>query len=159
MPAATWIAQRYVSVLVGVVLLSLGLVTGARAAQPLASQDTNIPDVVAEITKCPRKEGVLTIQMRLRNTGGSTTSFYAVDGRNYDQYYLISGSKKYFMLRDTEKTPLAPAPDGGGNIRVELAPGASWTWWAQYPAPPAEVTSITYYTPLAPPIEDVPVSD
>jgi hypothetical protein len=32
-------------------------------------------------------------------------------------------------------------------------------WYAKYPAPPAEVKKVSYYTRATPPFEDVPVSD
>jgi hypothetical protein len=63
------------------------------------------------------------------------------------------------VLRDSEQTPLAVATDGFGNLRVKLDPAGSWTWWAKYPAPPAEVKSVSYFMPVGPPLEDIPVSD
>lgn len=148
-------------------LVALGITGGllaagagpVRAAEALASQDTNLPGIGAEITRAHRKDGVLTIQMRLVNGSRSAQTFYVVDNRNYDAFYVVAKNKKYFVLRDSEKTPLAPPSDGGGGVRVKLEPGAAWTWWARYPAPPKEVTSISYFTPLTPPFEDVPITD
>lgn len=125
----------------------------------LASQDTNVAGVVGEIIECKRKEGVLTIKLRFRNTGAEKVSFYMIDGQNFDAQYVTAGSKKYFVLRDSEKVPLAPQPNSGGNISVNLEPNASWTWWAKYPAPPAEVKSVSYFTSVAPPFEDIPIAD
>lgn len=137
-----------------------GVVAGpGEAAEPLAVQDSNVEGVVAEITECRRKGGVLTVQMRLRNGSGSDQSFYVVNNRNYDAFYVVADNKKYFVLRDSEKTPLAPAADAGGGVRISLKKGASWTWWARYPAPPAEVKAVDYYTPLTPPFDGLPVSD
>ena len=125
----------------------------------LASQDTNVAGVVGEIVECKRKEGVLTIKLRFRNTGAQAASFYMIEGGNYDAQYVTAGSKKYFVLRDSEKVPLAPQPNPGGNISVSLAPEATWTWWAKYPAPPAEVKSVSYFTSVAPPFEDISITD
>jgi len=82
----------------------------------LASQDTNVAGVVGEIVECKRKEGVLTIKLRFRNTGAEEASFYMIGGGNYDAQYVTAGSKKYFVLRDSEKVPLARQPNPGGNI-------------------------------------------
>jgi hypothetical protein len=80
-----------------------------------------------------------------------------VDTRNFDAYYVLAGSKKYFILRDDEKVPLAPAASYDGSLGITIPKGGSWTWWAKYPAPPESQATITYITPLTPPFEDVPI--
>ncbi|MGQ0594410.1 MAG: hypothetical protein ACT4QB_17730 [Gammaproteobacteria bacterium] len=156
-------ARPGAAALLAAAMLVLSPATSAQAPPApgavLASQDTNVAGVVGEIVECKRKEGVLTIKLRFRNTGAEAASFYMIDGQNYDAQYVTAGSKKYFVLRDSEKVPLAPQPNGGGNIRVSLAPDATWTWWAKYPAPPAEVKSVSYFTSVAPPFEDIPITD
>jgi hypothetical protein len=122
-------------------------------------QETNIGGLVAEVTEVKRKEGVLTVKVRFRNTSAEKMHFYMVSSGNFDAQYVTAGSKKYFILRDSEKTPLAPQTDGGGNVGTSIAPGGAWTWWAKYPAPPPEVKSISYYTSVAAPIEDLPITD
>jgi hypothetical protein len=123
------------------------------------AQDVNgAPGVVAEIVQCKRAEGVLSIRMRLRNTGDKDASVHLISGNNYDQYYVTAGSKKYFVLRDSDKTPLAN-PSNFSNLVFDIAKGASVIWYAKYPAPPAEVKKVNYYTPVTPPFEDIPVTD
>lgn len=140
-----------------------GLALGAGLAwpqgAPLQTQDTNTAGVVAELTECKRSEGVLDIRLRLRNTSDAEVGFNVVGSRNYDSFYVVAAGKKHFVLRDSEKTPLAPAPDFGGSVHVELQKGGSYLWWAKYPAPPPAVKKITYVTPLGAPFEDVPISD
>lgn len=141
-----------------------GLVLGAAEwawtqGAPLQTQEINTAGVVAELTECRRSEGVLSIRLRFRNTTASRVSFWAIDGRNYDTYYVVAGGKKYFVLRDSEKTPLAVAAGGTGSLSVNLDKGGSFLWWAKYPAPPPEVRKITYMTPLGAPFENVPISD
>jgi hypothetical protein len=46
-----------------------------------------------------------------------------------------------------------------GGLSMGLEPGAQYTWWAKYPAPPEEVKAVTLYTTVAAPLEDIPVSD
>ncbi len=133
--------------------------TAPAAAAPLQTQDANTPGVVAELTECKRKEGVLTVKVRFRNSSSDEARLNVISGRNFDEYYVTAKSKKYFILRDSEKTPLAPAADGFGGLAVKLPASGSWTWWAKYPAPPADVKTISYFTPLGPPFEDVPITD
>ena len=126
---------------------------------PLATTDSNVGGVVAEVTECKRKDGVLTLKIRFRNTGTTEVELDLISSRNFDAYYLTAGSKKYFVLRDAEKTPLAPAANSGGGVRAAVPPGGAYTWWSKYPAPPADVKSVNVYTPVAPPMDDVPISD
>lgn len=128
-----------------------------QAASTIQSQDTNIPGVVAEFVQCRSKDGVLTVKVRLRNTSDKPVEFSLIANRNYDDFYVTAGSKKYYVLRDTERDPLAVGADGFGYVKVELAAGGAFTWWAKYPAPPAGEATINYVMPIAPPFEDVPV--
>jgi hypothetical protein len=126
----------------------------------LQSQESNIAGVLAEMTECRREDGVLSIKMRLRNTGAKATDVVVLSsgGPKYDSYYVMAGTKKYMILRDSEKSALASPPDFMTELRVNIAPGGSWTWWAKYPAPPAADTKINYMTPLAPPFDNVPIA-
>jgi len=144
---------------VGTILLGPGTgVRPARADDVIQSQDTNIGGIVAEITQVKRKEGVLTIKMRLRNSGNDKVYTVVVDsGGGYDKYYLTAGDKKYFILRDTEKKPLAAGD--GDTVNPTIEKGATYTWWAKFAAPPADVKSITVYTPISAPFEDLPITD
>ena len=144
----------------GVIAVSLAAAPfDATAQKTLATGDVNHADVVAEVTECKRSDGTLTLKIRLKNTGANDTSFYIVGGNGYDKHYLTAGKKKYLMMRDAEKKPLAPSADGAGNVYVSIKKGGVWTWWAKFPAPPAEVKKIEYYWPLGTPIEDIPCAD
>lgn len=124
----------------------------------IQSQDTNATGVVAELTECSRKEGVLSIKMRLRNTGKQPVGFDIMSSHSdYDKYYVTADNKKYFILRDSEKTPLTVQADSFGMLHVNLAPGQSFQWWAKYPAPPATVKTLSLYTPLMAPFDDIPI--
>jgi hypothetical protein len=124
------------------------------------SQEVNgVAGVIAEIVQCKRDNGVLSIRMRLRNTGDAKVEVRVLSSSNYDRYYATAGTKKYFVLRDSEKTPLANPPTSYGDLAVEIPKGGTFTWYAKYQAPPAEVKKINYYTPITTPFEDVPISD
>jgi hypothetical protein len=134
----------------------------AQTAALSEAQDVNgVAGVVAEIVQSKRDGGVLSIRMRLRNTGDANASLILIMRGNYDQYYVTAGAKKYFVLRDAEKTPLAnPINDDSFNaVRVTVPKGGAFTWFAKYPAPPAEVKKINYYTPITTPFEDIPITD
>lgn len=126
---------------------------------PLQVQETNAAGVVAEFVECKRKEGVLSVKIRLRNSSAQKVGLDVIKSRNFDEYYVTAESKKYLVLKDSEGVPLAPAADGFGSLSVSLTPGGAWTWWAKYPAPPAEAKKINYMTPLGPPFEDIPITD
>lgn len=123
----------------------------------LKSGETNTPGVVAEVIECSRKDGVLTIKMRLRNTSAASVRMSLIKNRNFDAYYVTAGSKKYYVLRDSDKVPLAPAADGMGSLSVEIPRGGAYMWWGKYPAPPDSETKINYVTPLGAPFDDIPI--
>ncbi|MGZ5584429.1 MAG: hypothetical protein ACXWF2_15110 [Usitatibacter sp.] len=131
----------------------------AQAAKPQAS-DTNIDGVTAEISEASRKEGVLTVKMRLRNTGSANAKVQiSGDWRDVDKWYAVAGSTKFLPLKDSQKMPLMVQLDNYGALSLDIKPGGSFLFWAKYPAPPQDARKFTFYTPLAPPIEDVPISD
>lgn len=133
-----------------------GATPAAAQAKAIQSQDSNTDGVVAEITQAQRKEGVLTVRLRVRNTSDAPKMVHFPWGYDeYDKYYVTAGKKKYLILRDTEKVPIASAPTG----QKKLDKGASYIWWAKFPAPAAGDTKFTYYTNIAPPFEDVPITD
>jgi len=143
--------------------LILGLVLNVRPvlAQVAAiqSQDINAADFVADLVEAKRSDGVLSIKVRLKNTGARPARIKLYEKREIDSYYVQAENKKYFALRDTEHEPLAVAWDSFGALDPEVAPGASFTWWAKYPAPPASVKKFSFYWPLGAPFDDVPITD
>lgn len=134
-------------------------VVPAAAQTPIATGDVNEAGVVAEVTECKRSEGTLTLRIRLKNTGDKHVGFWVVSNRKYDDHYVTAGKKKYLMLRDAQKKPLAPAADAGGNVRASLKKGGVYNWWAKFPAPPADVKKVNYAWPVGGPIDDIPCTD
>jgi len=146
------------------IAVALGTAPAAAQTAPGAiseAQELNgYPGVVAEMVLCKRDAGVLSIRMRLRNTGGEDAGVKLVRLGNYDQFYFTAAAKKYFVLRDTDKTPLATPINAADSTVVATVPkGGSYVWYAKYPAPPADSKKINYYTPLTPPFEDIPITD
>jgi hypothetical protein len=131
----------------------------AQAPKPQA-HETSVEGVTAEISEAVRKEGVLTVKMRLRNTGSSASTVpISADWRDADKYYPVAGSTKFLVLKDTKGAPLMVQLNNFGGLSPVIKPGGSFLFWAKYPAPPADARKFTFYTPLAPPIEDVQITD
>jgi hypothetical protein len=130
-------------------------------------QNTNIPDIAAQITKCNRAKGVLTIYIEFVNINKKEAhEITLVHGRNYNQYSIAAGGKRYFILLDDAKVPMATPLNSEclviqwcQDLNVKIDGGGSYTFWAMYPAPPADVKSIIFYTPFSRPFVDVPITD
>ena len=136
--------------------------SAAEQAGVIQAQETTSQGVVAELTDCRRKEGVLTIKVRFRNTSNKpsnlTLTHYMKDENS--RFYVTAGNKKYFILKDSEGTVLSSnSVNDSGTIEVKLEPGQTFLWWAKYPAPPADVKKINFMMPVTPPFEDVPITD
>jgi len=128
------------------------------AAASLASQPTNWPGIVADVTEFRRKGSTLTAKVVLRNQG---TSDAQPDVR-YDEVYVMDAAagKKYEVLQD-EKGHYIAALRSGWNDRwyQKLAPTESYTLWMKFPAPPPETRTVTLQVPGVPPFEDLPIQD
>jgi hypothetical protein len=120
----------------------------------IQSQAMNMPDFAADLIEAKRSDNVLSIKVRVKNAGAKAGSVHFAYGHKIEEFYVQAENKKYFVLRDTEKVPVA---DGVEYTSVE--PGASYTWWAKYPAPPATVKKFNFYWPLTAPFDDVPITD
>src|SRR6185436_1492948 len=124
----------------------------APAGAVIASQDTNWPGVVAEVTELRRKGNTLTVKVRFRN-GGTDPQQVEV---KFDETYLMdaANAKKYEVLRD-EKGVYIAANRSGWNDRWydTLKPADSHLVWIKFPAPPPEVTAIIINVPNTPPFE------
>ncbi len=149
-------------------LLSLGMLVCvlpsfaavAEQAGVIQTQDATTSGIVAELTQCKRSEGVLSIKVRFRNTSSKKIHLTIYEsGATFEKFYVTAGKKKYFILKDSEGTYLAPAGSGAGVLDMDLGPGESFPWWAKFPAPPVEEKKIGLMTPLTSPFEDVPITD
>lgn len=144
--------------------LTLGFALGASPAlaqvAAIQSQDINQPGIAADLIEAKRSDGVLSIKVRLKNTGTKDARVKIYEHTKIDGFYVQAEGKKYFVLRDTEKVALATPSDAyDGTLYPSVAPGASFTWWAKYPAPPANVKKFGFYWPLGAPFDDVPITD
>jgi Cytochrome oxidase complex assembly protein 1 len=137
----------------------------ADQAGVIQTQETTAQGIVAEIIECRRKEGVLTLKVRFRNTSNKTSSLtlirYPPQG-DHERFYVTAGNKKYFILKDSDGIDLSSnsvGNDTGNSVKLNLEPGQTFLWWAKYPAPSADVKKINLMMPVVPPFEDVPITD
>ncbi len=117
--------------------------------------------MVGELIECRRSAGVLNVKVRFRNTSdkpAQVTFTHWNDSNDNPKFYVTAQNKKYFLLTDAEGTVLSSNSTGNG-VQANLDPGKTYLWWAKYPAPPAEIVKINLMMPVAPPFEDVPITD
>lgn len=130
----------------------------AAAGAVLASQDTNWQGVVAEVTELRRKGNTLTAKVRLRN-GGSDDQQCEIQ---FDETYLMdaANAKKYEVLKDEKGNYIASLRSGWNDRWYDkLKPTQSYLLWMKFPAPPADVHTITLQLPNTPPFEDLAIQD
>jgi hypothetical protein len=152
--------RRATTMLAGAAMLAAMAAAQAQEKKPLQLQETNFEAITAEVTEVTRKEGVLTVKTRFRNTGAKPSRIHLVGNwGDVDKFYVVSGSSKMLPLRDSQKIALMTPQDGGGAVTAEIKPGGSFLFWAKYPAPPASAKKITYMTPHAAPFEDLPITE
>lgn len=137
-----------------------GAVPGGAPASSanLASQETNWSGVVAEVTELRRKGNTLTAKVRFRNQGGAE----AEPDVHYNEVYVmdLGAGKKYEVLKDEKGNYIAGLRSGWNNRWYDkVQPGQSATIWMKFPAPPADVKTVTLQVPGVPPFEDLPIQD
>jgi hypothetical protein len=108
-----------------------------------------------DVTEFRRKGSVLTLQMRYRNQGSSTT---LLSWRMGEVYVLDeSGAKKYEVLKDEKGNYIATTI---GNFNpIAVGRGESAVLWAKFPAPPPDVKTVTLHVPGLAPFDDLQIQD
>jgi hypothetical protein len=141
-------------------MFALGTRPALAEVPAIQSQDINAPGFTADLIEAKRSDGMLSIKVRLKNTGAKATQIRIYEHAKIEAFYVQAEGKKYFVLHDTEKEALAtPADAYDGTLSPSVAPGASFTWWAKFPAPPANIKKVSFYWPLGSPFDDVPITD
>ena len=137
--------------------LILGVSGLARAqSKAIVTVQTNMK-ATGEIYECKRKQGVLTIKVRFKATSGRTDLDLP-----YDTTYVVDvgSGKKYAILRDSDKAPLATTSQNWGDrIREPIEAGGTFSAWWKFPAPPPATKKISFILPKSEPAEDVPITD
>lgn len=126
------------------------------APAPIASQETSWPGITADLVEFRRKGNTLTAKVRLV---ASANAKFDVD---YREVYLMDAAagKKYEVLKDDKGTYIAATRQGWPEKNYgELAAGQNLLLWMKFPAPPADVKSISLSLPNMPPFDDVAIQD
>jgi hypothetical protein len=137
----------------------LPLLPAFAQANKAQAHETSIDGVTAEIVEAQRKEGVLTMKVRYRNTGEAPVKIRVYRDWNDTDYYVTSGSTKLMVLKDSKNVPVASPHGQHGETFAEIRPRGSFLFWAKYPAPPADAKKVSFYHPHSPPIEDIAITD
>jgi hypothetical protein len=127
-------------------------------AGSLASQPSNWPGIIADVTEFRRKGSTLTARVVLKNQGSDK----AQPEIHYDEVYVmdLGAGKKYEVLKDEKGTYIAALRSGWSDRWYqELPPGGTYTLWMKFPAPPPDVKTVTLQVPGMPPFEDLPIQD
>ena len=153
--------RKAAAILAGIgMMAAVAAMAQAPEKKPLQVQETNFEGVTAEVTDVTRKDGVLTVKVRFRNTGAKPVRVNIMSTHaDVDKFYTVAGSSKAMPLRDSQKAPLMSAPDGYGQLQPDVKPAGSYLFWSKFPAPPASVKKVTFVTPHAPPFEDLPITE
>lgn len=143
-----------------IVLAASTCLPNASAQAPKAqAHETNIDGVTAEVVEAVRRDGVLSLKLRFRNSGAKAVAVRLVNGGNVGAHYVVAGSTKMMVLKDSKNTALMPALNPIGDLHPSVRSGESYLFWAKFPAPPAEAKKASYYSPIMPPIEDIPITE
>lgn len=132
--------------------------TTAVPAGTLASQTSNWPGIVVDVTEFRRKGTTLTARLVLRNQGNAD----AEPDIHLNEVYVMDagGGKKYEVLKDENGSYIAALRPGYKDQWYQrLQPGGTYTIWMKFPAPPADVKTVTLQVPGVPPFEDLAIQD
>jgi hypothetical protein len=135
------------------------------AVQPVASVETNWPGVALDLVSVERKGSVLTVKWAVHNRGAAQQEVkFALTGKEVTTYVVDEESgTKYYVLTDKEKHSVASMHEylGGDTWGTSeyIPAGESRRYWAKFPAPPAEVKTVTLFFTKAEPFEEVPITD
>ena len=131
----------------------------ALGQQPAKAHETSIDGVTAEVAEASRKEGVLTMKVRYRNTTSEATRMQVYRDSGVGEYYVTAGSTKLMMLKDTRNAAVAYPHSIHGQTYVDIKPKGSFLFWAKYPAPPEDAKKVNFFHPHGAPVEDIPITD
>lgn len=124
---------------------------GSQGNEVLATGRYQNGEIIAEVDGLAVDGERLTVKMALRPTEpgqrvGSTVLYSSLGGKTYEEVYLISGDKKYMLVRDLNDEPLAPP-----SLTASGKGAMVGTWYGVFPKPPAG-QDITLYMPGMEPI-------
>jgi hypothetical protein len=160
MPRPPRLAAAPAAALAAIIAAALPFATLAQ--EPLFAEGQK-PGLRIEVRELARGDGgTATLKMTLVNESGADFdgSCEMREEGGVDSCGVFSGAylldaanaKKYLVVRDSDGQCVCSGIDS-------VPPGESLNLWATYPAPPAEVTTVTVIVPQFEPLEGVPVAE
>ncbi|CAM3983987.1 DUF4352 domain-containing protein [Bordetella tumbae] len=146
-----YIRATVVAATVSLVFLASPMTYAQGAAnEPLATGLISTGNAMAEVSGVIRDGDKLTIKVRFKPTqeGKSVSQvlYTGITDQTYENsFYLLSGDKKYLLLKDSKGVPLAPnavSLRGSGPLLA--------TWSGVFPAPPAGQKVTLYLSGVEP---------
>jgi hypothetical protein len=134
----------------------LGHLAGQSTVTLPMKVDGDISGLSVELTSVQKTGDSVIVRFKYINSSDKSVLLRGqVGGQVEDLIYYVDAKnkKKYLVIRDTEKKPLASALH-----EMTLDAGETKGCWAKFPAPPADVTAISVYIPGAPPFENIPLA-
>ena len=151
------------SILTCLIAVSACLVIAVAPTRVAAQSETSLPSKVdsdingmsVELTSVQKTGDTLMVRFKYINASDKAIVMYnEIHGHVEDQIYYVDSKnkKKYPVVRDSEKNPLASTLHD-----LHVPAKETKNCWAKFPAPPADVTAVAVYIPGAPPFENVPI--
>ena len=154
--------MRFRNSLCTVLVASLGIAGSAGAATPIASTESNVAGVNIDLMSLERKGNVLSLKWAVRAAQDAAVNFQ-LTGQEVTTYMVDEeNGTKYFVLTDKEGKAVASEHEWTGSsygVSENLKAGETKRYWAKFPAPPAEVKTITVMFTQAEPLEEVAITD
>lgn len=147
------------------VAMGLLLTPPARAAEALASAETNWNGVRLDLMSVERKGSVLTVKWAVENHGGEQVQVHFALVGDAVTTYMVDEEQgtKYYVLTDKEEQALASQSvyvgSGTHGIQEYVPAGVTKRYWMKLPAPPPEVGTVTLLFTNTEPFEDVQITD
>ena len=137
-----------------------------RNKKPLAIEEHNIAGVEVALMKVKRSGGdTLTVYWNYTNNSSEDKELTPTYGGGWYGPYKLAGDtyiidnvnqKKHLVVKANDRPITSKLTLG---YRNPIPSGARVNVWAKFPAPPADVETISVYIPGIPPIEDVQITD
>lgn len=122
---------------------------GADGAAVLASSLTNSGLAEANLISVLRDGETITVRVRFKSTEGASgreVLYGSISAKSWESdFYILSGDKKYLLMKDANGAPLAPS-----SLQLNMANPQAGSWSATFPAPPAGQTAILHIGAVEP---------
>ena len=134
----------------------------------LAIEPHQIEGVVVSLLNVKRSSGnTLNIYWKMTNTSSEDKTLVKCSAAWYCAYKLAAGAygngtyiidsinqKKHLVVRANKKPVVSTF-----KTPIILSPNSSINLWAKFPAPPADVKTVSIYLPGVAPIEDIRITE